>query len=63
MPRVILVSGSINAGKTTVSRLLVKRIPRTAHVAVCHSTAGRDVPLATDPCTRDNRSWRPTRPE
>lgn len=34
MPRVILVSGSINAGKTTVSRLLVKRIPRTAHVAV-----------------------------
>jgi len=30
--RVILVSGPINAGKTTVSRLLARRLPRTAHV-------------------------------
>ena len=34
MADVILVSGSINAGKTTVSRLLARRIPRTAHVEV-----------------------------
>lgn len=32
MPRAILVSGPINAGKTTVSRLLARRLSRTAHV-------------------------------
>jgi len=34
MADVILVSGSVNAGKTTVSRLLARRIPRAAHVEV-----------------------------
>jgi adenylylsulfate kinase-like enzyme len=32
MPRAIFVSGPINAGKTTVSRLLARRLPGTAHV-------------------------------
>lgn len=32
MPRAILVSGPINAGKTTVSRLLARRISGAAHV-------------------------------
>ena len=32
MPRAILVSGPINAGKTTVARLLARRIAGTAHV-------------------------------
>jgi cytidylate kinase len=32
VPLAILVSGPINAGKTTVSRLLARRLPRTAHV-------------------------------
>lgn len=32
MPRVIFVSGPINAGKTTVSRLLARRLSGTAHV-------------------------------
>ena len=31
---IILLSGSINSGKTTVSKLLVQRLPRTAHVEV-----------------------------
>ncbi len=31
---IILLSGSINAGKTTVSKLLVQLLPRTAHVEV-----------------------------
>lgn len=31
---IILLSGSINAGKTTVSQQLVQRLPRTAHVEV-----------------------------
>ena len=32
MPRAILVSGPINAGKTTVSRLLARRLSGTAHI-------------------------------
>ena len=32
MPRAILVSGPINAGKTTVSRALARRLSGTAHV-------------------------------
>ncbi|MBW2314003.1 MAG: hypothetical protein JRH10_07410 [Deltaproteobacteria bacterium] len=32
MPRAIFISGPINAGKTTVSRLLASRLPGTAHV-------------------------------
>lgn len=31
---IILLSGSINAGKTTVSKMLVHLLPRTAHVEV-----------------------------
>ena len=31
---IILLNGSINAGKTTVSKLLVQMLPRTAHVEV-----------------------------
>ena len=31
---ILLVNGSINAGKTTVSRQLVQLLPRTAHVEV-----------------------------
>ena len=31
---IILLSGSINAGKTTVSKHLVQMLPRTAHVEV-----------------------------
>ncbi len=31
---IILLSGSINAGKTTVSKQLVQMLPRTAHVEV-----------------------------
>jgi hypothetical protein len=31
---IILLSGSINSGKTTVSKLLVQMLPRTAHVEV-----------------------------
>ncbi|MGI4788889.1 MAG: phosphotransferase-like protein [Janthinobacterium lividum] len=31
---IILLSGSINAGKTTVSKLLVQMLPRLAHVEV-----------------------------
>ena len=31
---IILLSGSINAGKTTVSKQLVQLLPRTAHVEV-----------------------------
>ena len=30
----IVISGSINSGKTTVSRLLASRLPRTAHIEV-----------------------------
>ncbi len=32
MPQLILISGSINSGKSTTSRLLVERLPRAAHV-------------------------------
>jgi hypothetical protein len=32
MPKLIFVSGSINSGKTTVSRLLVHEVPQSAHV-------------------------------
>lgn len=32
MSKLILVSGSINSGKSTTSRLLVERLPRAAHV-------------------------------
>ena len=31
---IMLLSGSINSGKTTVSKLLVQLLPRTAHVEV-----------------------------
>jgi len=31
---IILLSGSINAGKTTVSKQLIRLLPRTAHVEV-----------------------------
>ncbi len=31
---IILLSGSINAGKTTVSKQIVRLLPRTAHVEV-----------------------------
>ncbi len=31
---ILLINGSINAGKTTVSKLLVQLLPRTAHVEV-----------------------------
>ncbi len=31
---ILLLNGSINAGKTTVSKLLVRLLPRTAHVEV-----------------------------
>ena len=31
---ILLLNGSINAGKTTVSKQLVQRLPRTAHVEV-----------------------------
>jgi hypothetical protein len=31
---ILLINGSINAGKTTVSKLLVQMLPRTAHVEV-----------------------------
>ncbi len=31
---IILLNGSINSGKTTVSKQLVQRLPRTAHVEV-----------------------------
>lgn len=34
MAMIFLLSGPINAGKTTVSRLLAQRLPRTAHVEV-----------------------------
>jgi Chloramphenicol phosphotransferase-like protein. len=34
IPTAILVNGSINAGKTTVSRALCLELPRTAHVEV-----------------------------
>ncbi len=34
MSMIILISGSINSGKTTVSKLLVRLLPRTAHVEV-----------------------------
>jgi chloramphenicol 3-O-phosphotransferase len=33
-PMVILLSGSINAGKTTVARALCRQLPRTAHIEV-----------------------------
>ena len=29
---IILINGSMNAGKSTVAKLLVKKLPRTAHV-------------------------------
>lgn len=32
MPKLIFVSGSINSGKSTVSRLLVELLPQAAHV-------------------------------
>lgn len=32
MPKLVLVSGSINSGKSTVSRYLVELLPRAAHV-------------------------------
>jgi predicted kinase len=32
MPKLIVISGSINSGKSTTSRLLVERLPRAAHV-------------------------------
>jgi uridine kinase len=31
---IILINGSINSGKTTVSRLLVQKLERTAHIEV-----------------------------
>lgn len=31
---IIFLSGSINSGKTTIAKLLVKAIPRTAHIEV-----------------------------
>ena len=33
-PMIILLNGSINAGKTTVSKQIVRLLPRTAHVEV-----------------------------
>lgn len=33
-PMVILINGSINAGKTTVSKALCRLLPRTAHIEV-----------------------------
>lgn len=33
-PMIILLNGSINSGKTTVSKQLVQLLPRTAHVEV-----------------------------
>ena len=33
MPRLLLVSGSINAGKSTVCKLLVELLPRAAYVS------------------------------
>ncbi len=33
-PMIILLSGSINSGKTTVAKQLVRLLPRTAHVEV-----------------------------
>ena len=29
---IILINGSMNAGKSTVAKLLINKIPRTAHV-------------------------------
>jgi hypothetical protein len=44
---IILLNGSINAGKSTVAQCLVDRLPRTAHVEVDDLRAFiRQIPLA-----------------